>query len=90
MLGAAWQAATWRIRRATRSRRFIATLTPWAAGLVLNAGDMVQSGGLAWRALNDGTAGATAPNNLTGATFADGGGVSFVHVALLTAPQPTI
>jgi hypothetical protein len=88
--GVQWQAATWRIRRANRSRRFIAQLTPWAAGLVVHAGDFVQSEGMAFRASNGGTTAGVGPNNTGGASFVDGGGVGWVHVALLLTAQPTI
>jgi hypothetical protein len=90
MMDAATQAATWIIRRAARSRRYIGNLTPWRAGLVLHVGDFVQSGGLAWKVQTAGTTAGTAPNNTNGASFVDGGSVGFVHVALLTGPRPTI
>ena len=85
------QAAAWRIRRANRSKQFIAELTPWASGLVVATGDFVQSFGMAWQARNSGTtAGATAPNNSAGASFTDGGGVIWLHVPLLLTQPPTI
>lgn len=91
MIGAAQQAAAWRIRRYNRSRIFTANLTPWAAGLVVNAGDYVQSLGLAWKAQNSGTtAGTDAPNNSQGASFTDAGGVIWTHVPLLLVQPPTI
>jgi hypothetical protein len=90
MLSAQNQASAWRIRRANRSKIYISKLPIWAAGLVIAAGQYVQSDGLAWRALNDGTTAGTAPNNSSGASFTDGGGVAFEHVALLLAAQPTI
>jgi hypothetical protein len=82
------QAAAWRMRRANRSRQFIAGATPWAAGLVIVAGDIVQSFGLAFTAQNGGTTLGTAPNNATGGSFTDGGGVRWAHTPLLlVAPE---
>jgi len=89
-LDAQTQAATWRIRRATRSRRFIAGCTQWAAGLVVTAGDVCQSYGLAFTAQNSGTTAGTAPNNGTGASFTDGGGVKWLHTPLLLVQPPPI
>jgi len=87
---AAVQSAAWRIRRASRSRFYTLQATPWSAGLVVVAGNIVQSHQLAWRALNSGTTGgATAPNNSAGARFVDGGGIEWLHVPLLlVAPAP--
>jgi chitodextrinase len=85
-----WQCATWTQRKHSRSKRFIAALTPWAARLVVNAGDFVQSGGMAFRASNSGTTAGAGPNNSGGASFIDGGGVGWVHVAILLTAQPTI
>jgi len=91
MIDAQTSAATWRIRRATRSRRFIGNLTAWSAGLVVNQNDYVQSYGLAWRAANSGTtAGTAGPDNSSGASFTDGGGVTWFHVALLLAQPAAI
>jgi hypothetical protein len=85
-----WQAATYNARKHSRSKRLIALLTPWAAGLIVHAGDYVQSGGMAFRASNSGTTAGAGPNNDSGASFIDGGGVGWVHVALLLTAQPTI
>jgi hypothetical protein len=78
-----------RIEKHSRSRRFIAALTPWRAGLAVDEGDHVQSFGLAWRAQNSGVTGATAPSNESGATSSDGV-VTWTHVAVLLTLQPTI
>ncbi len=83
------QAATWRMRRANRSRVFILGCTEWTPGLFVTAGDVVQSYGLAFTAQNSGTtAGATAPNNSAGALFVDGGGVQWLHTPLLLVQPP--
>lgn len=90
-LSAQNQASAWRIRRATRSRRFTLGCTAWSAGLVVTAGDVCQSYGLAFTAQNDGvTAGADAPNNSAGASFTDGGGVVWLHTPLLLTQPPAI
>jgi hypothetical protein len=91
MMGAQDQASAWRIRRATRSRRYIQALTPWRAGLVVAAGDFVQSFGLAWEAASGGiTAAGNAPNNAGGAAFVGSDGIQWNHVPLLLTPAPTI
>ena len=70
------QASAWRIRRATRSRRFTLGCTAWSAGLVVTAGDVCQSYGLAFTAQNYGTtAGRMHQTIRAGASFTDGGGV---------------
>jgi len=78
------------IRRAQRSRQFIASATPWASGLTIVEGDIVQSNQMAWQAQNSGTtAGTVAPNNSAGASFTDGGAVRWLHLPLLlVAPEP--
>ncbi len=84
-------AASWRIRKATRSRRFTAGCTPWRAGLVVTAGDVCQSYGLAFTAQNSGTtAGTVAPNNSVGASFTDAGGVVWLHTPILLVQPPAI
>jgi hypothetical protein len=83
------QASTWRIRRATRSRRFTQNLTPWSAGLAVVIGDYCQNFGLAWQAQNSGTTGATSPSNDGGNTVSDGA-VTWTHVALLLTQPPQI
>lgn len=91
MIGAAQQAAAWRIRRYNRSRNFTENCTTWSAGLNVQAGDVVQSYGLAWTAQNSGTTGgATPPNNSAGASFTDGGGVVWNHTPLLLTQPPQI
>jgi hypothetical protein len=82
MSTAATQAAAWKMRRANRSRFYTSQATPWSAGLVVTAGDIVQSHQLAWKALNSGTTGTSAPNNSSGAASNDGA-VTWVHVPLL-------
>lgn len=84
----AQQAGLYYLRRRSRSQRFIAQATPWSSGLVVSAGDIVQSNNMAWQALNSGTtAGSESPDNSQGAVFVDAGGVSWVHLPLLlTAP----
>ncbi len=85
------QASAWRIRRAARSRRFTLGCTAWRAGLVVTAGDVCLSYGLAFTAQNSGTtAGTDAPNNGTGASFTDGGGVRWLHTPLLLVQPPLI
>jgi hypothetical protein len=78
------------LRRARRSRQFIASASPWSSGLNIVEGAIVQSNGLAWESKNSGmTAGTIAPNNSAGASFTDGGGVRWVHLPLLlVAPEP--
>ena len=91
MITAAQQAAAWRIRRANRSRTYIGGCTQWVPGLVVTAGDVCQSYGLAFTAQNSGTtAGATAPNNSAGASFTDGGGIIWMHTPLLLVQPPPI
>lgn len=91
MIDAGAQAGAWRIRRANRSRRFIAGCTQWAAGLTVSAGDVCQSYGLAFTAQNNGTtAGTVAPNNADGASFTDAGGVIWFHTPLLLVQPPPI
>jgi hypothetical protein len=85
------QAAAFIIRKKSRSRRHIAALTPWRAGLVVHAGDFVQSYGMAWEAQGSGTtSGTVAPNNSDGASFIGVDGIQFLHVAVLLTPQPAI
>lgn len=89
MLNRATQAAAFILRKKSRSRRFIATLTAWSPGLTVAAGDMVQSFNLAWRALNGGITGAVPPNN-DGGNAASDRVVTWTHVPVLTTQQPTI
>ena len=90
MSQAALSASRYYIRRAQRSRQFIASATPWASGLTIVEGDIVQANAMAWQAQNDGTtAGTTAPNNSNGALFTDAGEVKWLHVPLLLVqPEP--
>lgn len=83
------QAASWRIRRRNRSAQFTVQATPWASGLVVSEGDICQSNGLAFAALNSGTTGAgPAPNNEGRAVLFDGA-VYWQHQwLLLVAPTP--
>ncbi len=87
---AALAASRYYIRRAQRSRQFVASATPWSSGLTVVEGDIVQANGLAWEAQNSGAAAGTiAPNNSAGARFVDGGGVEWLHLPLLLAqPKP--
>jgi hypothetical protein len=86
---AAAQTAAWRLRRANRSRFFTSQATPWSAGLVVTAGDIVSVGQLAWQAQNAGTTAGVEPNNSEGAAFTDGGGVQWLHLPLLLVmPSP--
>lgn len=88
---AAIAAALFRNRKYSRSRRFIGNCTPWSAGLVVAAGDVCQSFGLAFTAQNSGTtAGTAAPNNESGASFTDAGGVVWYHTSLLLVQPPPI
>jgi hypothetical protein len=89
MLNAQTQAAAWRIRRDTRSRRYTQHLTPWSAGLPVTIGDYVQSAGLAWQAQNTGITGAVAPGNESGNTVSDGA-VRWSHIMLLLTQPPQI
>ena len=90
MLNLATQAAAlWRIRKHSRSRRFISRLTPWSPGLAVSEGDYVQSFDNAYRAASGGVTGATPPNNISGNTMSDGA-VTWGHVAYLLTAQPTI
>lgn len=83
-------AALFYMRRRKRSQQFIAMATPWAPGLTVTAGAIVQSNQLAWQANNSGvTAGAVGPNNESGAAFTDAGGVKWIHVPLLLT-QPAL
>ena len=88
-IAAQTQAATWRMRRANRSRVFTQNLTPWSSGLTVVAGDYVQSFGLAWEALTSGVTGATAPNNETKNTVSDGA-VIWSHTPLLLTQPPKL
>jgi hypothetical protein len=90
-LNAQDQASRWRIAKNSRSRRFIAQLTPWRGpDLVVNAGDYVQSYSMAWKAQNSGTTGAgPAPNNSTGNTVSDGN-ITWSHEAILLTAKPNI
>ena len=84
------RASAWRIRRNNRSRIHTSKLTPWAAGLVIVAGSYVQSGGMAWRALNGGTTAGSAPDDTGGASFIGTDGIQWLHMALLLTQPPTI
>jgi hypothetical protein len=84
------QAALYFMRRARRSRQFTAGCTPWISGLVVQAGDVCQSDGLAWTAQNSGTTAGVAPTNADGASFADAGGVEWLHTPLLLTQPPQI
>lgn len=86
---AALAASRYYIRRAQRSRQFVASATPWTSGLTVVEGDIVQANQMAWQAQNSGTtAGTAAPNNSAGASFTDGGGVRWLHLPLLlTQPE---
>jgi hypothetical protein len=84
------QAAAWRMRRSTRSRFYIGQATPWAAGLVVTAGAVVQASRLGWTAQNAGTTAGVPPDNNNGALFVDGGGVRWVHTPLLLTPPTPI
>jgi hypothetical protein len=81
MLTQATQAAAFNMRKHSRKRRLIARLPHWTAGLNVNAGDFVQSNGLAFRAQDGGTTGSTAPNNSGGNVMSDGA-VSWSHVEI--------
>jgi hypothetical protein len=89
MMNAYTHAAAFILRKKSRSRRYVAMLTPWSAGLVIHPGDFIQSDGMAWQAVNGGTTGAVAPNNTNGATVSDGV-VDWTHVAVLLTQQPVI
>jgi len=81
---AARQAASYFIRRARRSRQFALAATPWAAGLTVAEGDIVQSNGLAFEAQNNGTTtSGNGPNNSSGALFIGSDGVQWLHMPLL-------
>jgi hypothetical protein len=90
MLTGATQAAAFYLRRAQRSRLFTAACTPWSPGLVVQAGAVCQSNGLAWTAQNNGTtAGTVGPNNENGALFVDAGGIQWLKTnLLLVQPEP--
>lgn len=89
MLTAQGQVAAFILRKKSRSKRLIAALTAFRPGLVVNAGDYVQSFNMAWRAQNSGTTGATAPNNTSGNTVSDGA-ITWSHQAVLLTPQAVI
>jgi hypothetical protein len=91
MISAANQAASWRLRKYNRSRRFAQACTPWSAGLVVSAGDVCYASGMAWTAQNSGTtAGTEAPNNGAGPLFTDAGGVQWYHTSILLVQPPPI
>lgn len=90
-LTAAQQSATFYARRRSKSRRLVAGCTPWSVGLVIAAGDIVQSFSMAFEAQNDGTTTAgNAPNNSGGAAFTGSDGIMWVHEPLLLVAPPLI
>lgn len=68
---AARQASLFIARKNRRSRALIGALQPWAAGMVVTEGMVVQSFDAAWRAELSGTAGTIAPA-ISEATVFDG------------------
>jgi hypothetical protein len=53
-------------RKRSKARRVIQELTPWSSGLVVTGGQFVTNAGSAYKALNSGTTGASAPTQTQG------------------------
>jgi hypothetical protein len=82
------QAAMYYQRKLRRSRALVQALPKWSTGLVIVAGEFVQSEGNAYRATTSGTTGATAPS---GYTVAFDGTVHWAYVntrSIVTPPKP--
>lgn len=91
MIGAPTQAGLYYLRRRNRSQQFIAQATPWAAGLTITEGSIVQSFGLAFEAQNGGnTTTGNAPNNADGALFVGTDGIEWLHLPLLLVPPALV
>lgn len=89
MLTGPMQAALYWARKLRRSRAMVSALTAWKHGLVVSAGQSVQSFGLCYRATTTGTTGTTPPSGY-GASFNDGGvHWAFVQTASITVPPST-
>jgi hypothetical protein len=83
-------AGLYHARRRLLAYRFVDGLAQWRAGLVCEAGMMVQNHGLPFVALNSGTTAGTVGPSATAGKFTDTGGVSWLFVwpaSILTAPS---